>query len=506
MSVDTPRHLLSRRGFLGAALGLALAPRAARASSRPQYGGTLTVPVFAAPRAPDPVALRTPEEFWLASALFDTLYALDEAGRPVPRLADAPPAPGDDPNTLRVTLWPGLSFHDGAALDAEAVIASLTRLVAAKSSLHHWLLADLEGAKELRAGKAKALKGARAISSTEVSLSFSAPLTADELMLRLAAPPAAITRATTEGLTGAGPFLRDPKDKSRAELRLMAFAEHVLGRPFLDGVNARRYTLLDAQADFAAGSLALLPCAPLSPVKKAKRLTGPVVLIDAVLLQDETSRYEGTAEFRRAVAGAVDASVALTFGLKELLSAGAPPKSLLPKALLPKGAAKLPSFDPAKAARELASISAPAPAELLIAYDEDQLGHRGLAEQLREFLADVGAPPARELALDAASLEAKRASGGAALVVATLSPAARGPLALAALQAASGDEKGAASWVAKGGMKGASLKKQEDALASSLRVVPLGHRAPEALYQPRVRGLSFGALGVLSFADAWLEG
>jgi MarR-like DNA-binding transcriptional regulator SgrR of sgrS sRNA len=480
----------------------------AQAAERPRYGGTLIVPTFSTPRVIDPLAARSPEELAIVGALFETLYAFGPNGSPEPRLALSPPEKTDEPNTLRITLQAELRFHDGSTLGADEVAASLSRLLSAKSSPAVWLLADVEGAKDLASGKAKTLKGATVLSASEFSLRFASPITPGELMERLASPWAAIVKTTPDGPLGAGPFQRDPKDKGhKDELRLLPFAEHAQGRPFLDALTFRRYTLLDAQAAFSAEKLALLPCAPLSPSKKARRLTGPAVLTDALLLSDDATRYTGSAAFHHAVAASIDKSVALPFGLQDLLSSGTAAKLFLPKELYKKTAAKLSGYDAAKAKRELgtAAASFSAPSELTILYDESQLGHRGLAEQVREFFADVDAPPAREIALDAASLASKRSSGDFALVVLTLAPVAREGLALAALRALSGDSKAAFDLIAKGNHRGAKARKQEEAIATAGKLLPLGHRAPEVLYAPNLRGLSFSALGILSFASVWLE-
>ena len=58
--------------------------------------------------------------------VFDTLYALDEAGVPQPQML-AGHTVEDDGRTWRLTLRPGLRFHDGAPVLARDVVASLQR-------------------------------------------------------------------------------------------------------------------------------------------------------------------------------------------------------------------------------------------------------------------------------------------------------------------------------------------------------------------------------------------
>ncbi|MEJ5255132.1 MAG: ABC transporter substrate-binding protein [Acidimicrobiales bacterium] len=60
----------------------------------------------------------------VASAIYDSLAALDDQGNAVPFLAEAI-EPDDDFTTWRITLRPGIVFHDGSPLDAQAVAAVL---------------------------------------------------------------------------------------------------------------------------------------------------------------------------------------------------------------------------------------------------------------------------------------------------------------------------------------------------------------------------------------------
>ncbi len=61
-----------------------------------------------------------------AFMVFDTLYALDAAGRPVPEMA-AGHTTSDDGRIWTITLRPGMRFHDGAPILASDCTASLVR-------------------------------------------------------------------------------------------------------------------------------------------------------------------------------------------------------------------------------------------------------------------------------------------------------------------------------------------------------------------------------------------
>jgi peptide/nickel transport system substrate-binding protein len=122
--------VISRRGVLaaGAALGLAAAstlPRRALAHGRVPYGGRLEL------HAPWPLATMDPHRLddlaagFFGEAVFDTLYARDDAGGFVPSLAESDPEP--DGASLRVALRDGVRFASGTAFTAAVAAASIAR-------------------------------------------------------------------------------------------------------------------------------------------------------------------------------------------------------------------------------------------------------------------------------------------------------------------------------------------------------------------------------------------
>jgi peptide/nickel transport system substrate-binding protein len=91
---------------------------------RPHYGGTLRVAAKEAPGSLDPTSLAVTGPAGLARVVFETLVKLDDRGYPQPGLATSWQAePGNQ--RWRFLLRNGVSFHDGAILDANAVAASL---------------------------------------------------------------------------------------------------------------------------------------------------------------------------------------------------------------------------------------------------------------------------------------------------------------------------------------------------------------------------------------------
>ena len=97
---------------------------AASAETRPHYGGTLRIALGETPSSLAPAALAGPSLSSLSRQIFETLVVLDERGRPQPLLATSwQSEPGNQ--RWRFLLRSGVSFHDGAPLDAAAVVASL---------------------------------------------------------------------------------------------------------------------------------------------------------------------------------------------------------------------------------------------------------------------------------------------------------------------------------------------------------------------------------------------
>jgi peptide/nickel transport system substrate-binding protein len=63
----------------------------------------------------------------LANHVFEGLYALDEAYRPIPMLADGMPNVSKDGLTYTIKLRKGVKFHNGKEMTSDDVVASLVR-------------------------------------------------------------------------------------------------------------------------------------------------------------------------------------------------------------------------------------------------------------------------------------------------------------------------------------------------------------------------------------------
>lgn len=135
-SPRTRRAVLSTAGGAAAAATLLSACGASGgdASSKPRRGGTIRAvfPGFGAKETMDPHVGRQFVDTARCKAVFDKLVELDDALRPVPRLAERWEANSD------LTVWRfrlrSARFHDGHPLEAEDVLFTLSRILDPDSS------------------------------------------------------------------------------------------------------------------------------------------------------------------------------------------------------------------------------------------------------------------------------------------------------------------------------------------------------------------------------------
>jgi len=158
------------------------------------------------PPSLDPALARDLTTSQLCRQLFRGLTRLDADLSPVPELAERIEIA---PDGLRYTfrLRPDARFHDGRAIAAADVVASLTRaLTPATAGGDAALLGgptylgDIEGAADVVAGRAASLRGARVVDERTVELRLTAPRAS--FLAKLAGAPAAVV---------------DPADPERGE-------------------------------------------------------------------------------------------------------------------------------------------------------------------------------------------------------------------------------------------------------------------------------------------------
>ena len=217
---------------------------------RNQPGGEQALSMAGGARGPvtlDPALLRDAQSAFLARQIFRGLVSLDLQLAVRPELAEritiAP-----DGLTYRFELRPDLTFHDGAPLDASAVIRSFERATNQALATGAGLpaatyLDDIEGVAERLSGESESISGMREIDARTLEIRLARP--AANFLLKLTGSPALVVDVDSatgsdwwHTPNGSGPF-RIAEYNVDQELRLEPFDDYATGRPFLDTVNVR---------------------------------------------------------------------------------------------------------------------------------------------------------------------------------------------------------------------------------------------------------------------------
>ncbi len=246
----------------------------AGARTRPHYGGTLHVDTQNNPwQEPDGIARRL---------VFDTLTRTDDAGRVLPALATRWESQNAD-HRWQFWLRPGVHFHDGSALTADAVAASLSQSCRGGCS---W-------------------NAVRALGDSIVlTCDFSVP----QMPAELARSIYGIMRQDpAQAADGTGPFR--VAGSANGVLTLAANEDSWQGRPFLDSVEIRTgRSIRDQWLDLNVGRADLVDV-PAASIRQAQQehlsllVSRPAELL---LLGFSTNGLLRDDQLRQAVALAVD--------------------------------------------------------------------------------------------------------------------------------------------------------------------------------------------------------
>ena len=182
---------------------------AARAATRPQYGGTLRIVTHIAPVSLDPADTSQPDSIArrnLISLLYDTLVVADNAGRIEPALATSWQAESTN-QRWQFFLRKDVEFQDSSPLRADAVAASL------RSNNPGWT-----------------------IYPTGNSVVIECKTPEPDLPAQLALSRNAVAKRTPMGtIFGTGPF-QVAEWQPGKKLTLTAQEQYWGGRPFLDSI------------------------------------------------------------------------------------------------------------------------------------------------------------------------------------------------------------------------------------------------------------------------------
>ncbi|MBN2369716.1 MAG: ABC transporter substrate-binding protein [Vicinamibacteria bacterium] len=244
--------MTDRRKYLTMAMIAALiVPLGAWAALGPRYGGTLTIGVLDLPLSFDPSPSQGAGARLVLGLTHETLMRSGADGSLQPGLATQwdSSATGKE---WTIDLQRSMRFHDGTPLTAADAVRSLRRFLRGPSTAARVFASIVDGGDAFRARKTNDLPGLDAASDKQIFIRLeeydAAPL------VPLTTPSAAIVSAKG---AGCGPFV--PLHPMRRQgVTLLAFQDHVRGRPFLDRirVDAHRDTPALKRA-FNGGDVAL---------------------------------------------------------------------------------------------------------------------------------------------------------------------------------------------------------------------------------------------------------
>jgi len=432
---------------------------AARAETRPQYGGTLRVAMRAAPTSLDPVETQA-DSFArrnLTLLIFDALVTTDDSGRARAALATSWQA---SPTNQRwqFHLRRGVTFHDGTVLTPEVAAASL-----------------------------HAANPAWNVSADGDSVVVERDIADPEMLAELALPRNAIAKRTADGNpSGTGPFhIVDWQPGKR--LTLAADEGYWRGRPFLDGLEIEMgRSFRDQMTALELGRTDLVEVAPEQAHRvslDARRLanSAPVELVALLFTHD--ARTPDERSLREALAWSVERGSIRSVLLQ---GAGQPAASVLPNWMSGYGFVFSTNADLAHARHAREQVrNIPT---WTVGYDSGDAVGRLLAERIALNARDAGLSlqPTSAATADFRLVRISLASSDAWIALAGVATFAGLP--------APKNEGGSVE----------TLYAAEQAVLAAQRIIPLFHLPVTYATSATLKSWTLRADGNWNLADAWL--
>ena len=477
---------------------IALCAGVAHAETRPKYGGTVEATLLGAPIAFDPTQVQSHADSTVIDLVFDTLFRMGPSGGVTPHLATQ--LPDLDKTKVTITIRKGVRFHDGSALTAADVVASLDRVRATSA---RWALAPIAS---LSAPNAET-----------VEIVLRAPM--PDLPMLLSLPITAVTKGGKSPLAekpiGSGPFLVEGFDRAKRRLRLKAFDDHFAGRPYIDALVLDWYDSPDGEARrFETGATQLSArgtgaFAGAQPKFRAEEIEGPAALLVYIGFGKAHADLTGDRAFRRALdlALAREALKSVTSGERVVptrepvpIEAGAAAASQAAR----NGDVAAAQAALAEAARRV-KVLAPdklSQLKLEILVEETRPDDREIAERVVRALDKLGIASAVNVQ-PAHVMRDRVAKGQTDLWIGQIAAPVTSAWLWWAAAFAAGNDNWAMQQLANGGLDPASAQKQ---FSAQLPIVPLMFRAVKLWHRSDVHGLVFDASGRPCFAEMHLFG
>jgi peptide/nickel transport system substrate-binding protein len=206
-------------------------------------GASITIALGSEPTSLDPHLVDDGGERAVNDNIYETLLARDAQGEIVPGLASALPEQVDD-TTWQFTLREGVSFHNGEPFNADAVVASVERMIG-------FVEADVTD----QSGFFASLAGAEAVDEFTVNITTTAPdgvLPSRMYWLKIVPASAGDSDDLTDSPVGTGPY-RFVEFARGSHITLEANADYWDGAPSISDV---RYQFVEESGARLAGLLA----------------------------------------------------------------------------------------------------------------------------------------------------------------------------------------------------------------------------------------------------------
>lgn len=223
-----------RRVMVITALIIALVAVCARPALPPRFGGDVVIRLHDKIIVINPAMAVRPDEFTVILSVYDTLVRCPEKNKMTPLLLEKPPETSDDGLIYYFKLKPGVTFHDGSALDSEDVQNTVRLLIKNRRSPYGWIFNDIAGAESYRRGKSAALEGFKIVDEQRFEIRLARKN--KNFAKYLCFPAAAVVPSTESDFKkpmGTGPF-RISSFKPNGRIVLAAFDRYHNGRPFID--------------------------------------------------------------------------------------------------------------------------------------------------------------------------------------------------------------------------------------------------------------------------------
>lgn len=336
---------------------LLLAALAAKAETRPQYGGVLHISMRLSPSSLDPAEVSgSVGGRNLTALLFDTLVTSDASGQLHSALAESWQTAGD--RKVEFHIRANVRFHDGSPVTAENVADSLRR------SSPSWNVTTAGDVVTIESGLSPA-----------------------ELLLELSLSQKAVAKRDSK-ISGTGPFHIVDWQPAK-KLTLAANEEYWGGRPFLDQIEIEMgKNFRDQMNSLESGRADLAEVAPEQMHRMASERyemlhSSPVELIALKFARDANSEQEKTA--REALRLSIERQSIHNVLLQ---GAGQPAASLLPTWMSGYGFVFSTEADRARAQQLRDQI--PGVPSFTLGYDSADSLARLLAERIALNAKDAG--------------------------------------------------------------------------------------------------------------------